>query len=113
MPQSNPSFEPAHPMKPFNAGRAPVYARHWLACSSQPLAAAVGRDILRAGGNAVNAAVAMAAMVNLTEPMMNGLGGDCFALVRFGGEIFALNGSGRSRRNSSGLGGAARLHAVL
>lgn len=100
-------------MKPFNAGRAPVYARHWLACSSQPLAAAVGRDILRAGGNAVNAAVAMAAMVNLTEPMMNGLGGDCFALVRFGGEIFALNGSGRSRRNSSGLGGAARLHAVL
>jgi gamma-glutamyltranspeptidase/glutathione hydrolase len=83
-------------MKPFNARRAPIYARHGIACSSQPLAAAVGRDILRAGGNAVDAAVAMAAMVNLTEPMMNGLGGDCFALVRFGGEIFALNGSGRS-----------------
>jgi gamma-glutamyltranspeptidase/glutathione hydrolase len=83
-------------MKPFNIFRAPVYARHGLACSSQPLAAAVGRDILRAGGNAIDAAVAMAAMVNLTEPMMNGLGGDCFALVRHNGEIFALNGSGRS-----------------
>ena len=83
-------------MKPFNTFRAPVFARNGLACSSQPLAAAVGHDILRAGGNAIDAAVAMAAMVNLTEPMMNGLGGDCFALVRHGGAIFALNGSGRS-----------------
>lgn len=83
-------------MKPFNSSRAPVYAQHGLACSSQPLAAAVGNDVLRAGGNAIDAAVAMAAMVNVTEPMMNGLGGDCFALVRHDGEIFALNGSGRS-----------------
>ncbi len=67
-----------------------------MACSSQPLAAAVGRDILRAGGNAADAAVAMAAMVNVTEPMMNGLGGDSMILVHWNGEFFGLNGSGRS-----------------
>jgi gamma-glutamyltranspeptidase/glutathione hydrolase len=67
-----------------------------MACSSQPLAAAVGRDILKAGGNAADAAVAMAAMVNVTEPMMNGLGGDCMVLVYWDGAVFGLNGSGRS-----------------
>ena len=67
-----------------------------MACSSQPLAAAVGRDILKSGGNAVDAAFAMAAMVNVTEPMMNGLGGDCMMLVHWNGAFFGLNGSGRA-----------------
>ena len=66
-----------------------------MACSSQPLAAVVGRDILKAGGNAADAAVAMAAMVNVTEPMMNGLGGDCMVLVHWDGAVFGLNGAGR------------------
>jgi len=83
-------------MKPFNSQRAPVFAKNGMACSSQPLAAAVGRDILRAGGNAADAAVAMAAMVNITEPMMNGLGGDSMMLVHWNGAFFGLNGSGRS-----------------
>jgi len=83
-------------MKPFDNRRAPVFAKHGIACSSQPLAAAVGRDILKAGGNAADAAVAMAAMVNVTEPMMNGLGGDSWMLVNWGGAIHGLNASGRS-----------------
>ena len=83
-------------MRPFTPERAPVYAKSGMACSSQPLAAAVGRDILKAGGNAADAAVAMAAMVNVTEPMMSGLGGDCMILVHWDGAVFGLNGSGRS-----------------
>lgn len=83
-------------MQPFNPQRAPVFAKTGMACSSQPLAAAVGRDILKAGGNAADAAIAMAAMVNVTEPMMNGLGGDCMILAHWNGESFGLNGSGRS-----------------
>jgi len=83
-------------MRPFTPERAPVFAKNGMACSSQPLAAAVGRDILKAGGNAADAAVAMAAMVNVTEPMMNGLGGDCMVLVYWDGAVFGLNGSGRS-----------------
>jgi len=86
-------------MEIFTNRRAPVYARNGMACSSQPLAAAVGRDILKSGGNAADAAVAMAAMVNVTEPMMNGLGGDSFMLVHWGGEFHGLNASGHSGSN--------------
>ena len=83
-------------MRPFNAKRAPVFAKTGMACSSQPLAASVGRDILKVGGNAADAAIAMAAMVSVTEPMMNGLGGDCMILVYWNGAVFGLNGSGRA-----------------
>lgn len=88
-------------MESFDNRRAAVYAKLGMACSSQPLAAAVGRDILKAGGNAADAAVAMAAMVNVTEPMMNGLGGDSFMLVHWGGSFHGLNASGRSGANFS------------
>ena len=91
-------------MKPADARRAPVYGKNGMACSSQPLAAAAGADILKAGGNAADAAVAMAAMVNVTEPMMNGLGGDSFMLVHWNGAFHGLNASGRS---GSGLTPAA------
>jgi gamma-glutamyltranspeptidase/glutathione hydrolase len=67
-----------------------------MACSSTPLAAVVGRDILKAGGNAADAALAMAAVVNVTEPMMSGLGGDMFAMVWKDGKVHGLNSSGRS-----------------
>jgi gamma-glutamyltranspeptidase/glutathione hydrolase len=67
-----------------------------MACSSTPLAAVVGRDILKAGGNAADAALAMAAVVNVTEPVMSGLGGDMFAMVWKDGKVHGLNGSGRS-----------------
>jgi gamma-glutamyltranspeptidase/glutathione hydrolase len=66
-----------------------------MVASSQPLAAQVGLQVLTDGGNAADAAIAMAAMVNVTEPMMNGLGGDAFILVYWQGKLHGLNASGR------------------
>ncbi len=88
----------AEPPLPFASRRSPVYARHGLVASSQPLATEAGLEILRAGGNAADAAVATAATLALTEPTSTGLGGDCFALFYDGGngKVTALNGSGRA-----------------
>lgn len=84
----------------FASRRSPVYARHGMVASSQPLATEAGLSILRSGGSAADAAVATAAMLALTEPCSTGLGGDCFALFYDGrsGKISALNGSGRAPR---------------
>lgn len=67
-----------------------------MAAASQPLAVAAGLEILAQGGNAADAAVAMAAALNVTEPTSTGLGGDCFALYyeQASGRVSALNGSG-------------------
>lgn len=83
---------------PFNSRRSPVYSRRGMVATSQPLASQIGIQILEAGGNAADAAVAAAAALNVTEPTSTGIGGDCFALFYDGetGEISALNGSGRS-----------------
>jgi gamma-glutamyltranspeptidase/glutathione hydrolase len=78
-------------MEPFNSRRAATRARHGMVASSQPLAAQVGLQVLKDGGNAVDAAIAVAAMVNVTEPMMNGLGGDSFILVHWQGKLHGLN----------------------
>ena len=82
-------------MEPFDSHRAASHARHGMVASSQPLAAQVGLQVLKEGGNAVDAAIAVAAMVNVTEPMMNGLGGDAFVLVHWQGKLHGLNASGR------------------
>jgi gamma-glutamyltranspeptidase / glutathione hydrolase len=81
-------------------GRSIVRASHGMVASSQPLASGVGLEILRRGGNAVDAAIAMAAMLNVTEPMMTGIGGDAFILVYWSKtkELKGLNASGRAPR---------------
>jgi len=76
--------------------RAEVFAQHGLVATSQPLAAQAGLQILKQGGNAVDAAVATAAMLNLMEPMSVGVGGDIFAIVYIAKthKLYALNASG-------------------
>src|SRR6185369_15254863 len=61
--------------------RSIVRSQHAMVASSQPLASQVGLEVLKRGGNAVDASIAMAAMLNVTEPMMTGIGGDAFMLV--------------------------------
>lgn len=78
--------------------RSPVYAAGGIVATTQPLASAAGAEILRRGGNAIDAAVAAAGVLAVTEPMSCGLGGDGFALVYDGdgGAVHGINGSGRA-----------------
>ena len=81
-----------------NQNRSTVTCLHGMACTSQPLASLAGVDVLRAGGNAIDAAVAANAMLSLVEPMNCGPGGDLFAIVWIEKEqkLFGLNASGRA-----------------
>ena len=80
----------------FNSRRSPVLARNGMCATSQPLAAQAGLQTLIQGGNAVDAAVTCAAVLNVVEPVSTGVGGDMFALIWNAKEkkVHALNGSG-------------------
>lgn len=84
----------------FNSRRSTVYAKNGMVAASQPLAVEAGLKVLRNGGNAVDAAVAVASMLNLTEPTSCGVGGDMFALYydNSKNEVVGINGSGRSAK---------------
>lgn len=79
-------------------GRSTVIASNGMCATSHPLAAKIAVQILEQGGNAVDAAIAAAMVLNIAEPQSTGLGGDCFALVKPAGieEVIGLNGSGRA-----------------
>jgi gamma-glutamyltranspeptidase/glutathione hydrolase len=81
--------------QPYPSQRSPVLAKN-IVSTSQPLAAQAGLEILRAGGNAVDAAVATAAVMAIVEPGSNGLGADNFAMVWHEGKLYGLNASGRA-----------------
>ncbi len=76
--------------------RSAVYAMNGMAATAQPLASQVAIDILKQGGSAMDAAIAANAALGLMEPTGNGIGGDLFAIVWDGKQLYGYNGSGRS-----------------
>lgn len=81
---------------PYASQRNVVYGQKGMVATSQPLAAQAGLQILKEGGNAIDAAIATAACLTVVEPTSNGIGSDAFALVWVKGELHGLNASGQA-----------------
>lgn len=87
--------------QPYQLSRYSVAAQHGMVCSSSALASSAGLEILKKGGNAVDAAIAAAAVLTIVEPVSNGLGGDAFAIVWMKDKMYGLNASGYSAKEIS------------
>src|SRR5580693_896504 len=94
--------------------RSEVLARNGMVATSQPLAAQAGLQVLKDGGNAIDAAVATAAVLNVVEPGSAGIGGDVFVIAWLAREkrLVALNGSGRAASGATPQRLAARGYAT-
>jgi gamma-glutamyltranspeptidase / glutathione hydrolase len=86
---------------PYPSKRTTVMARNGMVATSQPLAAQAGLDMLKKGGNAIDAAIATAAALTVVEPTSNGIGSDAFALVWTNGKLHGLNASGPAPKSIS------------
>ncbi|MCW1927201.1 gamma-glutamyltransferase family protein [Bhargavaea beijingensis] len=84
---------------PFRSYRNTVFANNGIVATSQPLAAQAGIEVMRQGGNAIDAAIATAAALTVVEPTSNGIGGDAFALIWTKGKLHGLNASGPSPKS--------------
>ncbi len=102
-------------MSYFQSRRSTVLARNGMVATSQPLAAMAGLRMLMQGGNAVDAAVATAAALNVVEPASTGVGGDMFALIWMADSkrVAALNGSGRSGAAANAQEVTAKGYAAI
>jgi len=102
------NFNPHY--NPYPSARAVHYGKKGMVATSQPLAAQAGLDIIKQGGNAVDAAIAAAACLTVVEPTSNGIGGDAFAIVWMRGQIYGLNSSGPAPKAISIDGVKAKGH---
>lgn len=98
---------------PYASRRMTTYAKNGMVATSQPLAAQAGLDILKKGGNAIDAAIATAACLTVVEPTGNGIGSDAFALVWTNGELHGLNASGPAPQAISIEAVKARGHETM
>lgn len=85
----------------YPSRRSVVYGQRGMVCTSQPLAAQAGLEILKQGGNAVDAAIATAIAMTVMEPVSCGVGGDAFALVWMKNKLYGLNASGPAPKGVS------------
>ena len=86
---------------PFDSKRHTTFSKKGMVATSQPLAAQAGIEVMRNGGNAIDAAIAAAAALTVVEPTSNGIGGDAFALVWIKDKLHGLNSSGPSPESIS------------